>query len=323
MGGRPHESLTPHKILLEKGGSLMSAINEALAYPACSFPRRWENGIDLVFDELMRMVGLVEHCVMRAELLGVAGQSPAALQCYSRSIGIAKHAQEPALVSCLTAIAIEIKALRSFVQFIVSRMRQPAQLEEAREWLAHLPPPPDRRHAFGFEVFLQLEQLGPATRKSLMTAIPLPWWDPTRLAIWRLLASENMRHEVADRMLESLLSVLREPVPSALAEVELWWESSRCPSPEESLANHIAHHVETKFASYLFAWVRLEQARLIAREVITILSSSQPTPAQEKETALGTLRILWKRPVLTLGFAPTQGPEGLIEPGMHMSVLVE
>lgn len=322
-GGRPHEGLTPHKVLLEEGGALMSLIDDALDYPACSFPRRWEKGKSLVFDELLQLVGLAEHCIMRAELLGVAGQIHAALRCYSRAIGIARHVQEPTLISCITAIAIEIKVLRSFIQFVVSRVCQPAQLDEVSEWLAQLPPPPDRRRAFGFEAFIQLQELESASRKSLMEAIPLSTWDPTRWAISRLLASEPMRHEVADAMLESLYNVLREPAPTALAEVERWWDSNRCPPPDESLARHIAYHIKSPFASYMFAWVRLEQARLIANEVIAMVESNQPTPAHEKPTPVGTLRIIVRRPSLILCFAPTRGPYGLTEQGVFMRVLLD
>ncbi len=321
-GGRPHEALTPHKILLEEGGALMSLIDEALAYPACSFPRRWEMGMSIVFDEHMKMIGLAEHCIMRAELLGVAGQIHATLRCYSRAIGIARHVHEPTLISCITAIAIEIKVLRSFIQFVVSRVGQPAQLEEVSAWLAQLPPPPDRRRAFGFEVFLQLQELESATRKSLMEAIPLSTWDPTRWAISRLLASEPMRHEAADSMLESLICVLREPAPTALAEVERWWDSNPCPPSGESVARHIAYHIQSPFASYMFAWVRLEQARLIANEVIAMVGSSQPT-AHEKPTPVGTLRVIVKHPSLILWFAPTRGPYGHTEQGVFMRVLLD
>lgn len=291
--------------------SVVEHIDQALKHSRCSFERNWDAGVDLEFVELQPMKRLAELCLARAEFKHSEGQLFEALTELDRSIGIGLHVREPALISCLVSIAIEMKALRALAEMCVANPGHSDFLESARDWIDRLPPLPERQSALGFEMLMISDVLKGGDLKGIQRSLGLQAWDPTRAIISLLLRSEDRRRLVADRFYNRLGRHVALTGGSSTQDVSNWSDYDTSPSWSSDEYEHIAWNMQSPFCSHFFAWVRAEQTRELVRDTIDFLSQARTEQERSvwqprlRDRSLGHKICAYSGNGLTMGFVST------------------
>lgn len=305
------KAVTQERVGSDMMSPVIGHIDRALSRTHCSFEKDWRKGIDVDFSHLMKMKRLSEVCLARAELAHTEGNTAGVFQELTRAVGISVHTREPALISCISSIAIEMKTLKVLARLCASDPDQMEFLDVARDWLSRLPPLPDRKSALAFELLLIAQVLADGDRKGMLTGIELSPWHPTRWAIAVLLRAEMSRRQVMDRFYGRLLSHLGWGDGSAVRAVTYWSDYDDPPTWRSDEFEHIAWMMQSPYSSHFFAWVRAEQMRELASDLLAFLAEAR-TPEErrqwqppEGDRSLGSKHCHLSRHGLILVFANT------------------
>ncbi len=292
-------------------GSVVEHIDRALSHPSCAFDKDWRKGIDVDFSQLMKMKRLSEVCLARAELAHAEGNTEGTFRELDRALGVAVHAREPAIISCVSSIAIEMKTLRALARLSAADPKRTEFLESARDWLRRLPPLPDRKTALAFELLLISQVLADGDRKGMQSGVELDKWEPTRGLVALILRNDTSRRLVMDRFYDRLLRHLDWSDGSAVQTVSHWGEYDDPPTWRADEFEHVAWLMQSPYSSHFFAWVRAEQLRELVGDLLTFLSEAHTFEERKQwrlpygDPSLGRKLCLFRRNELTLGFTNT------------------
>jgi hypothetical protein len=108
----------------------LALLRRAAAMPGCSFERDYSRGIELRLPELEQLRHGARWLALDARARAAHGDGAAALADVAALIGIARHLNEPILISSLVAAAIEEMGVRALEEVLAHTTPPPGPLAE-------------------------------------------------------------------------------------------------------------------------------------------------------------------------------------------------
>jgi hypothetical protein len=113
----------------------LSLLRKAAAMPGCSFERDYSRGIELSLPELEQLRHGARLLALDARARAAHGDGPPALADVAALFGIARHIDEPILISMLFAAAIEEMGARALEEVLAHTTPQPGPLAQLSAFL--------------------------------------------------------------------------------------------------------------------------------------------------------------------------------------------
>ncbi len=199
---------------------------EASQKPNCVFTRNWDDGVTMPFPEYQDMKQFVSILRDRAVHNALWGRWQASLDDLSIAIKISGHVrQDPTVVATLVAIATESGVLQSFNEVCAVSYNDAKFRAAAHKWLAALPPPPDRKRTFDYEIAgigLFIEQM--ADRETMKEVVGESADEFGGAAVRFLMSTEFGRNDIKSTFLREMRLALEPPYENQHADITRWLE---------------------------------------------------------------------------------------------------
>lgn len=233
---------------------------EASQKPNCVFTRNWDDGVTMPFPEYQDIKQFVSILRDRAAHNALWGRWQESLDDLSIAIKISGHCrQDPTVVATLVAIATEYGVLQSFNEVCAVSYTDPKFRAAAHKWLASLPPPPNRKRTFDYEIAgidRFIDQM--ADRETMKEVVGDSANEFGGAVVRFLMSTEFGRNDIKSTFLREMHRALEPPYENQHADIPRWVEFDLRMKSQRTATGKVAS---------IFAPVAGRQAQALARVV--------------------------------------------------------